>query len=302
MPISPIFTVFTPTYNRAATLAGVYSSLQVQTFRNFEWLIVDDGSADGTAALVQEWQAVAEFPIRYFWQPNGGKHRAFNRGVQEARGALFLTLDSDDSCVPEALERLKFYWDALSLGSQEIFSAVTALCSDSKGNVIGNRFPVDIFDSDTIACLDRYGIYGDKWGFQRTDVLRKFPFPEIAGEKYIAESLIWNRIARCYRTRYVNEVLKTVEYRKDGLSALSVKLRAENPLGSRLYYKEFLLYATSRQAKFKAAINYVRFSLHGKLGITRIFAEAATLWWVLIAMGPGLLVYSRDRYRLKNHN
>ena len=138
MAISPIFTVFTPTYNRAATLAGVYSSLQVQTFRNFEWLIVDDGSADGTAALVQEWQAVAEFPIRYFWQPNGGKHRAFNRGVQEARGELFLTLDSDDSCVPEALERLKFYWDALSLGSQEIFSAVTALCSDSNGNVLSS--------------------------------------------------------------------------------------------------------------------------------------------------------------------
>ena len=82
-----LFTVFTPTYNRASTLPRVYEGLKPQTFRDFEWLIVDDGSRDNTRELVQMWQAEACFPIRYIYQPNRGKPTAFNRGVQEAQGS-----------------------------------------------------------------------------------------------------------------------------------------------------------------------------------------------------------------------
>ena len=95
------FTVFTPTCNRCATLPRVYASLAAQTFRDFEWLIVDDGSTDCTAALVDKWTAQADFPIRYLRQENRGKHIASNRAVREARGELFLVLDSDDACVPQ---------------------------------------------------------------------------------------------------------------------------------------------------------------------------------------------------------
>src|SRR5437762_2817315 len=97
-----IFTVFTPTYNRAGTLPRVYESLKAQTFRDFEWIIVDDGSADSTQELVQSWIGDLDFPIRYFRQQNQGKHVAVNLGVKEARGEFFLNLDSDDACVPEA--------------------------------------------------------------------------------------------------------------------------------------------------------------------------------------------------------
>ena len=84
------FTVFTPTFNRAYTLPIVYESLKKQTFRDFEWLIVDDGSTDNTRDLVETWQKEAKFQIRYFWQKNGGKHRARNFGVSQAQGAFFL--------------------------------------------------------------------------------------------------------------------------------------------------------------------------------------------------------------------
>ena len=100
-PESYTFTVFTPTYNRAATLARVYESLQRQTFTDFEWIIVDDGSTDETAELVQQWRSESSFPIRYIWQPNQGKHVAFNRGVELARGELFLPHDSDDESLAE---------------------------------------------------------------------------------------------------------------------------------------------------------------------------------------------------------
>src|SRR5262245_31274251 len=82
------FTVFTPTYNRAHLLPRVYESLRQQTFRDFEWLVIDDGSKDNTGEVVQAWQRDAPFPIRYLAQPNGGKHTAVNRGAKEARGRL----------------------------------------------------------------------------------------------------------------------------------------------------------------------------------------------------------------------
>src|ERR1700687_2026026 len=107
------FTVFTPTYNRAGTLPRVYESLRLQTFRDFEWLVVDDGSKDNTEELIKEWQAKAEFPIRYIRPQNQGKPAATNRATQEAQGEFIATVDSDDACVPESLERLKYHWDAI---------------------------------------------------------------------------------------------------------------------------------------------------------------------------------------------
>ena len=80
------FSVFTPTRDRAHTLHRVYESLRAQTFRDFEWLIIDNGSSDGTGDLVEGWQQVAAFPIRYVVQENAGVHGSWNRAVAEARG------------------------------------------------------------------------------------------------------------------------------------------------------------------------------------------------------------------------
>jgi glycosyltransferase involved in cell wall biosynthesis len=92
---APMFTVFTPTYNRSHTLHRVYDSLHAQTYRNFEWLVIDDGSTDGTAEMIESWRRNADFPIRFFAQPHAGKHVAHNRALDEARGRFFIVLDSD---------------------------------------------------------------------------------------------------------------------------------------------------------------------------------------------------------------
>src|SRR4051794_24520469 len=105
------FTVFTSTRNRAHTLERPFHSLKAQTFRDFEWLIIDNGSTDGTRELVERFQSEADFPIRYLWQEDAGKHGSLNRGIELAEGELFLILDSDDGCVPEALERFKYNWE-----------------------------------------------------------------------------------------------------------------------------------------------------------------------------------------------
>ena len=72
---------------------------------------MDNGSTDGTPELVERYKSEADFPIRYFWQEDAGKHGSMNRAVDLAEGEFFLTLDSDDGCVPTSLERFKTHWE-----------------------------------------------------------------------------------------------------------------------------------------------------------------------------------------------
>jgi len=82
------FTVFTPTFNRAHTLPRVWKSLQQQTFKDFEWIIVDDGSSDNTSEVVSTFKQESEFPLIYLRQQHGYKKAASNFAVREARSVF----------------------------------------------------------------------------------------------------------------------------------------------------------------------------------------------------------------------
>ena len=258
------FTVFTPTFNRSSTLSRVYESLRSQTFRDFEWLIVDDGSTDSTRGLVEEWQTEAGFPIRYIFQENQGKPAAFNRGVQEAQGELFLTLDSDDGCVPHALERFKYHWESIPPKHKEKFSAVTALCKDQKGSLVGDKFPRDVLDSDSIELYLKYNVKGEKWGFHRTDVLNQFPFPTGGNTKFISEGVVWFAIARRFRTRFVNEALRVYHVNDNAADHLS-SLSSAVLLGRAIFHKYVLnelsdFFPRSPIIMLRCATNFSRYS------------------------------------------
>jgi glycosyltransferase involved in cell wall biosynthesis len=260
------FTVFTPTYNRAGTLPRVYESLRQQTFRDFEWLVVDDGSTDGTEQLVQGWQTTSEFPIRYIRQQNQGKPAATNRATQEAQGELLATVDSDDACVPESLERLKYYWDAIPGEQKEKFAAVTALCKDQNGRLVGDKFPQDVWDADAIELYFKHTIKGDKWGFQRTDAYKEFPFPTspVPNPRFNCEGLTYLALSRKYKTRFVNEILK-VYHIDDGAGDHLSLLDPATMTGPALFHKYILEQLTdwlfrSPWKMFRSAINFSRYS------------------------------------------
>ena len=297
------FTVFTATYDRAGTLPRVFDGLRRQTFRDFEWLIVDDGSTDETPAVVRAFQAEAAFPIRYLRQPHSGKHVAFNTGVREARGDLFLSLDSDDTCLPHALERFKLHWDAIPAARREEFSAVTALWIDAQGRVVGDRFPRDVLDSDSIELELRLRVRGDKWGFHRTSVLREHPFPEPPGVRFVPESVVWLAIARRYKTRFVNECLGVchVDPRPDRLS----RLTASTALGRRLAHLAILnelrdVPSVPLRARLRSGVNYARYSFLCTVGLReqlRAGASPGTRALLLLCAPPGYLLSWRDRRR-----
>ena len=148
-------TVFTPTYNRAYILENLYRSLQRQSFTDFEWLVVDDGSSDGTKALFERGQQEDNpFPIRYCYKENGGKCRAINYGLKLAQGELFFTVDSDDYLTDDALEKVN-RWEA-ALPKDQKFCGIVANRGHSPTETPNTRFEEAYLDGNLEA-------FGRKW-------------------------------------------------------------------------------------------------------------------------------------------
>lgn len=305
-----LFTVVTPTYNRAHTLERVYSSLREQSFQDFEWVIVDDGSTDNTRAMVMGWQQEASFPIHYMWQRNQHKKTAFNRGVQKASGELLVALDSDDSLDANALYSMATAWREIPQDERQRFVAVTGLCARPDGSIVGDMYPSDVFDATSLDMTFKYDVRGEKFGCLRTDVLREFPFPEeITG--FVPESLVWRAIARAgYLTRFVNQVFRVYRESPDSLSAqardgqqhaLGLWLLAHDTIAECLPWFRY-----RPQAFLLAAARYTRFSLHLRhskqsrpdgRALKRMgsYALVAAMWPV------GVLLYMRDRAKAHSH-
>lgn len=230
-----LITIFTPTYNRCNLIDNLYQSLLAQTQKNFEWLVIDDGSTDKTQEYFSKLLSQAQpFSICYIKQENGGKHRAVNRGVKEACGELFFIVDSDDFLLPKAIEKIN-QWVA-SLDQSHKWCGVAGLRGLSEKKVLGQRPSVDYVDAKNTerSC---FLLDGDKAEVYFTEILREYPFPEIPGEKFISEEIVWNAIARNgYYLRWFNEIVYICSYLEGGLTKDYLK-DERNPQGRLLWAK-----------------------------------------------------------------
>ena len=295
----PFFTLFIPTYNRAALLPRALASIERQTFRDFEVLIVDDGSTDGTRELVAAWRERMDFPVKYVWQENAGKIAAYNRAIEHVDGFLMVLLDSDDELTPKALELFHFNWNAIPEDEREHYAGVEGLSVVMpSGEIAGQQFPRDGMTSTYPQMRFKYGISGDKRHALRSSVMREYPFPLFPGEKHNRESLIWCRMAKRYVFRYFNAVVQQIHYQDDGLSAVTSGRRRQSPKGFSLAFLEMIndhaQFCSPGQVRRDAA-NYVRYALHA--GITLRAQHQAVkdkrLWWRVLP--GGVLHWLADR-------
>lgn len=213
----PWFTVFTCTYNRAHTLADCYESLLSQQPLDpahagpdaFEWIVVDDGSSDGTRGLVEGWIADNRLSIRYIYQKNQGKHVASNQAIDAARGYAILSYDSDDILFPEALRVLYTVWNGIDPEIRATLKGATARYVDSStGKLLGDPVPGDPFIVSSTDMRFRHHIDGDMLGFNLTEIMRRHKFPVFDGAaRYCPESIVWFEMAREYREAVVNTLI-----------------------------------------------------------------------------------------------
>ena len=283
-----LITVFTPTYNRSHLLLRLYESLCRQSFKDFEWVIVDDGSRDETKRLSLSLSGQeAGFPIRYIYQKNGGKHRAINRGVKEAKGELFFIVDSDDLLPPDALQVVADRYSDIRW--KKDYAGVCGLDGSFSGQVIGSGLPVPILDESTIALRFKHGVTGDMKEVFRTDIMREYPFPEIDEEKFCPEMLVWNRITSKYKLRFFDQIIYSVEYQDDGITSGIVKARMKSPVASMMTYAELNNYDIPFASKVKAAVNYWRFRF-----CSNAKYKPKLCWWYFWTMPIGYLMHLKD--------
>ena len=254
-----MITVLTPTYNRASLLINLYQSLIKQDFGDFEWVIVDDGSVDATTDIVDQFIQERQIAITYIIQANGGKHRALNRGVKEAKGELVLIVDSDDSLPNKSLSII--YSHYLDIKDNSSIGGVCGLMAHHDGTIIGERKICSSMNLSSIEMRYKYGFIGDVCEVFKTEILREFPFPEIENEKFCPEALVWNRIATKYKLHYFNEVIYYRDYLDGGLTSKIVRIRMNSPIASMICYAELNQLDIPFKDKVKAAINYWRFRL-----------------------------------------
>lgn len=234
-------TVFTPTYNRAYIIEKLYRSLQRQSYRDFEWLVVDDGSTDNTETLFETWKSENnDFPIRYFKKENGGKVRAINYGVDRAEGLLFFNVDSDDYLTDDALEKVA-QWEA-SLPKDGKFCGVVGNLGTSPTETPNTPMTVPYRDGNL---LERYSDYtddpidGERACVFYTEIQKKYKYPEFEGEKFVTPAVTWNRMAHDgYQVRIFDDIIWVYEYQPDGITASVSKLFINNPQGHGLWLRE----------------------------------------------------------------
>ena len=238
------FTVFTPAYNRGYIIEELYRSLCRQTFRDFEWIVVDDGSTDNTEEVMTRIMGEDHFfPIIYHKQPNGGKHRAWNRGVDLASGELFYGCDSDDYLTDDALEVIDRMERSIPEEKKKEFAGVCGLKGYKNSEIVGTTFQnVEYMDMTHLERV-KNNVLGDKSEVIYTSVWKKYKFREFEGENFITEATSLNRMAADgLKMRYFNTVVKIVEYLPDGLTANSRERFTKNPRGWGLYISQRIRY------------------------------------------------------------
>ena len=244
-----LFTAFTPLYNSRNLIHRVFDSLQAQTFRDFEWLIVDDGSPDDCADLIEQFRAKADFPIRVHRKENGGKHTAWNKGVELAQGELFLSCDHDDSFVPATMERFRYWWHTIPESERGEYSGVNVQAMDPETRqIIGTLYPGSPMISNNLELDYVYHMTGEKWGVLSTAALRNAPFPRDPELRhcYVSECCVWYQLARKYKVLCVNEPLRFF-YRDSPISVTTLQEagglsnRLTSHLPARYYFKNWNL-------------------------------------------------------------
>lgn len=278
-----MITIFTPAYNRKKELSVLYNSLLLQDYNDFEWVIVDDGSVDDTENLILDLKNENKINIVYFKQENKGKSKAVNQGIKLAKGDLFLCIDSDDYFLPNVLSMINREYENIK-NDDSIAGLGFLHYKVNTEEVIGTKFPNENMVDTYFNIYNLYKVKGDKQLIFKTKIMKEFLFPEIEGEKFVPEALVFNRISQKYKMKFINKAIVYKDYLESGYSNNYFKLAKNNPKGQVLYYKE--LYELQPTLYNVAAYNM--YSIFAKNGMIKTIKDHPSKVKSLIMYLPAL--------------
>lgn len=286
-------TVLTPTYNRIELLPRLYQSLLEQVNKDFCWLIVDDGSVDGTSELVTSWMQDNQIPIRLVTQENGGKHRALNNGIKRIESEFTFIVDSDDYLPTDAIRTILAYAEKYGQAREkEQVCGFSFLRCYENGEVNTAYFPIDEHIGTYRDVRINGHIGGDKAEVFYTDILKKYVFPEFEGEKFLPEDLIWMRMSKDYQMVHINKCIYISEYLDGGLTKSGRKNKKNSPKGM---IERSSVYLEDREVNYVTCIKmmllYVIYNKFAGNNFREMFRQSIRKMLFLILYIPGLIIY-----------
>lgn len=314
-------TIFTPAYNRAHTIERTFQSLCRQTNKDFEWLIIDDGSSDNTKELILskiikdtlsfpplnkesnenietyfEGNCKDGFLIRYFYQQNQGMHGAHNTAYKHINTELNTCIDSDDYMPDDAVDIIVNLWK--ERGNNK-YAGIVGLDYADKGGIIGTEFPQDMKET-TLNGFYLQGGRGDKKLVYRTDVIKKYPeYPTFKGERYFSLGYKYLLIDQDYLLLTINKPLVIVDYQLDGSSFNMYRQYWTNPNGFIFLRKEHMQYQTLLRNKYRSCVHYISHCI--RAGRIKEFLSNPCPILSFLAIIPGTFLYFFTKYKVYNH-
>lgn len=268
--------VLTPAYNRKNTLGKLYASLKAQTCPDFFWMIVDDGSRDGTEEMVRGWMKEKQVEIGFLKKENGGKHTALNAGISAVRQDLVFIVDSDDYLTEDAVETVLAYAEKYETQREtKRLCGFSFLRHDSQGKVNTAYFPKDEYIDNYVETRINGNIGGDKAEVFYTEALRQFPFQEYPGEKFMPEDAVWIAMSQKYDMVHINKGIYICDYLEGGLTRTGRAMKIHSPKGMMLRSRLFL---NDRRVCLKAKVKMaLLYGVYSRFAGIRFGEAAATL-------------------------
>lgn len=291
-----MLSIITPTYNRAELLKKCYASLLQQTCKDFEWIVVDDGSADNTAEVVKGFDA-EKFPIVYVSKENGGKHTALNASHPYVNGEYVLILDSDDTLTATAVEQVKNAWQRFS--ENENIGTVIFLKGSSENMPFCRVDDEDeLKPVNSMTCKRICFQSSDCCEVIRAELFKQYPFPEFEGEKFISEGVLWHRVSFTHKCVYVNKVIYLADYLEGGLTKQGRAMRIRCPLGGMFNSDLLMDRSNSVKSRIKSGLLYTCYGFFAKMKPKHMAKKcrAKLLMWLCLPFGWALYKYWKKKY------
>ena len=240
----------------------VYESLRTQTSDDFEWLVVDDGSTDGTRELVKGWIEEAVIPIRYIHKENGGLYTGYNTAYENIDTELNVCIDSDDAMPPDAVEKIVSVWKLKGSGR---YAGVTGLdCDMDTMEPLGGRFPEGMTECYFPELYARNIHRGDSKQVMRTDLMKEVaPQVGFPGEKNFNPVYMLLQVTDRYPVLVVNECFCLVQYQNgDSMSRNIWRQYLDSPRSfAKMRRLEMTLKHSTPLNRVRCAVHYLVESL-----------------------------------------
>lgn len=291
-------TILTPAYNRAGLLKRLYDSLLRQTCQDFTWFVIDDGSSDDTQQVMQKFREENKVSIFYQKQENGGKHRALNRGISQIETPLTFIVDSDDFLPSDAIEIILQYHEKYKETKNLCGYSFLRFYEDGTVNTAYFRKDEEIASFRDVRINGNIG--GDKAEVFFTDILKKYPFPEYEGEKFLPEDLVWMQMSGPYQMVHINKCIYISEYLEGGLTKTGRRMKIYSPKGmvhrSRVYLEDSKV---CLKVKIKMMMLYIIYSKFDNVNTGELMRAVSQKLLFLILLLPSNIIYNKWKNEIK---